>query len=61
MRISVDVIITTNKKRRENVDSTYIGELRDLRLDGMVRGFEEQLSSAECNALTFEERAWAAG
>ena len=31
-------------------------KLRDLRLDGMVRGFEEQLSSAECNALTFEER-----
>ena len=31
-------------------------KLRELRLDGMVRGFEEQLSSAECNALTFEER-----
>jgi DNA replication protein DnaC len=33
-----------------------LGKLRELRLDGMVRGFEEQLSSAECNALTFEER-----
>ena len=31
-------------------------KLRELRLDGMVRGFEEQLSSAECHALTFEER-----
>lgn len=31
-------------------------KLRELRLDGMVRGFEEQLSSAGCNALTFEER-----
>lgn len=31
-------------------------KLRELRLDGMVRGFEEQLSSGECHALTFEER-----
>jgi DNA replication protein DnaC len=31
-------------------------KLRELRLNGMVKGFEEQSSSSECHALTFEER-----
>lgn len=30
--------------------------LRELRLEGMMRGFEEQMSSSEINGLTFEER-----
>lgn len=31
-------------------------KLRELRLNGMVKGFEEQSSSSDCHALTFEER-----
>lgn len=31
-------------------------KLRELKLNGMVKGFEEQSSSSDCQALTFEER-----
>lgn len=31
-------------------------KLRELRLNGMVKGFEEQSSSSDCHTLTFEER-----